>query len=70
MNAVRRIAIASLTLAVAAATQAQQPSPKPASSAKAADYGKLPLSFEANQGQTDPSLGENFAPKTILRHSL
>src|SRR5271170_3364486 len=29
---------------------------KPASPAFAANYGKLPLSFEANQGQTDPQV--------------
>ena len=40
-------------LAYAAMPQAPQPTGKPAAQARlVADYGKLPLSFEANQGQT------------------
>jgi hypothetical protein len=31
-------------------------SPKPQQAAMAATYGRIPLSFEANQGQTDPSV--------------
>src|ERR1700683_490992 len=59
--------IAVLTILVAFApeqqTGAQQPSAKrsatlpPAAQAKIPeDYGKLPLSFEANRGQTDPKV--------------
>jgi len=45
-------------VAVAGASSARPkvpPTPKPASQARVvAAYGKLPLSFEANQGQSDP----------------
>ena len=41
-------------LAYAAMPQVPQPTGKPAEQARlVADYGKLPLSFEANQGQID-----------------
>jgi hypothetical protein len=42
---------------VAAAPPSQLSSaPKPAQAAISANYGKLPLSFEANQGQSDPQV--------------
>ena len=57
MNSACRFAIASLIFAVTPATsQTRHPSSSQASSAKAIEYGKLPLSFEANRGQTDPSV--------------
>jgi hypothetical protein len=54
--------LALILLAIAACAPAQikaQTQPRQAAHAKptlAADYGKLPLSFEANQGQSDPQV--------------
>jgi hypothetical protein len=51
------LALAVLALGFCTAGLAQQPSDlSRRAPALAADYGKLPLSFEANQGQTDPQV--------------
>jgi hypothetical protein len=48
------LAVLSLAALCAGAVLAQQATPK--APAVAENYGKLPLSFEANQGQTDPQV--------------
>src|SRR5580698_5461283 len=54
--------LSAFSQAVVPATASAPPSqllsstPKPASATVQANYGKLPLSFEANQGQSDPQV--------------
>jgi hypothetical protein len=43
-------------LSASAAPLANQPAPAPPKAQIAQNYGKLPLSFEANQGQSDPQV--------------
>jgi hypothetical protein len=54
--AVRLFALGLIGLALMPARAPAATAPEPSSAVKArteSDYGKLPLSFEANQGQTD-----------------
>ena len=48
------LAISLVTISTAAFSQT--PAPHPPSAIPSASYGNLPLSFEANRGQTDPSV--------------
>ena len=64
--------LSALSQAVVPASAAAPPShflsstPKPARATVPADYGKLPLSFEANQGQSDPPAGSALIYSTYL----
>jgi len=55
---ISRILLASLLLDCAGASAGTASAPAPSDAAKltAANYGKIPLSFEPNKGQTDPSV--------------
>jgi hypothetical protein len=68
--AMRRFALGVVGLALMPAGAPAATAPEPSSAVKAeieANYGKLPLSLEANQGQTDPQVkflarGRGYAP--------